>query len=106
MEKRAFTEHIWKKLWVLFFAAFIVLYPVRGPCQAINNTSIQLSYTDFHQQLESGNILEITISGDEISGQFLEPLEREQSSKQVVKYSRFTTYLPSFGDAGLFPLLQ
>ena len=106
MEKRAFTEHIWKKLWVLFFAAFIVLYPVRGPCQAINNISIQLSYTDFHQQLESGNILEITISGDEISGQFLEPLEREQSPKQVVKYSRFTTYLPSFGDAGLFPLLQ
>ncbi len=106
MEKRVLTKDMWKILWVLFFAAFFVLYPVRGPCQTIGNLSIQLNYTDFRQQLEKGNILQVTISGDEISGQFLAPLERGQSPNQVVKYARFTTYIPSFGDAGLFPLLQ
>jgi cell division protease FtsH len=92
--------------WAMIFAAAIVLYPVQGSCQDISDVRLLLSYTDFRQQLENGNVLQITISGDEISGQFLTPLARGESPNQVIKYGRFITYLPSFGDGGLFPLLQ
>jgi cell division protease FtsH len=78
-----------------------------------------VSYSIFRQHLEAGNVLQITVSGEKISGRFKQPVEihgaRSSDGKpgvektaevQKAPVSDFETYLPSFGDAGLFSLLK
>ncbi len=90
---------------------------VFASCSAVTDTGTLISYTLFREQVEKGNVKEITVAGSRISGTFLKSLEKTESAKQpgedaesgVQQKSRgadFVTYLPSFGDAGLFPLLQ
>jgi cell division protease FtsH len=66
-----------------------------------------LPYTEFRQQLEQGNIERITVTGEEVRGEFRQPLEDViPETGATVETSEFVTYLPSFGDEGLFALLQ
>jgi len=86
-----------------------------------------VSYTSFRQQLEKGKIASITVSGNRISGRFKRPRAAGKAAKAPVgiyglpqspeepsplAYENsaqgpdFVTYLPSFGDPGLWALLE
>jgi cell division protease FtsH len=105
------------KIFIAFFFCSLFLL------QSCGDTSRQISYTKFRQEVEKGNVALITVSGDEITGQFKKPLESPvQTSGPPVPGSGtggyplvnsqswsspdFITYLPSFGDPGLFSLLE
>jgi cell division protease FtsH len=76
------------------------------------NQSTQISYTNFHQQVENDNVKSVTVQGDKISGVLKKQAEKvlqaatKNSPAQTKKYTEFYTYLPSFGDNQLLPLLE
>jgi cell division protease FtsH len=70
-----------------------------------NNAAV--SYSEFREQLRAGNIVEVVVSGEEIQGQFREAVDFPTGEDgETAEFTDFTTYLPSFGDEGLLPLLE
>jgi cell division protease FtsH len=65
----------------------------------------QISYTQFRNQLDRGNVAHITVEGERIQGEFKEPIPLPDAVENAT-FTSFTTYLPSFGDDQLFPLLR
>jgi cell division protease FtsH len=69
----------------------------------------RIDYSTFRQQLQAGNVAQVTITGEQIEGQFKEPVALEpptDEEKEPPTYTEFMTYLPSFGDDTLLPLLE
>ncbi|MFZ0544181.1 MAG: ATP-dependent zinc metalloprotease FtsH [Candidatus Promineifilaceae bacterium] len=69
--------------------------------------SAAISYSDFREQLQAGNVTEVIVSGEEIKGNLRNAVKFPTGEDdKVAEFSTFTTYLPSFGDDGLLPLLE
>lgn len=94
-------------IWIilLFLIGFLV-WSVVG--NAINNQT-EIPYTTFRSQVQDGNVSQVTVSGEKITGQLKQPAETTISTiggQSTVQYTNFVTYLPSFGDDQLFSLLR
>jgi cell division protease FtsH len=73
------------------------------------NSQTEIPYTTFRSQVQDGNVSQVTVSGEKITGQLKQPAETTVSTiggQSTVKYTNFITYLPSFGDDQLFSLLR
>jgi cell division protease FtsH len=53
-----------------------------------------------------GNISQVVITGDQVSGTFRSPIEREVGKDKIIEQKYFVTYIPSFGDEKLLSLLE
>jgi cell division protease FtsH len=93
-------------IWLILLAVLAIwLWSIFGGTS--NNT--QIPYNTFRQQVESGNVQQITVSGEKITGKLKQPAETTVSTfngQKKVKYTNFVTYVPSFGDKELLPLLE
>ena len=70
-------------------------------------STISLSYTNFLQQVEQGNVKDVTLTGHAVSGDFKTPLQQPQSgTSSTTTYARFTSYVPETGDPTLLPTLE
>ena len=71
-------------------------------------STINLSYTNFLQQVQQGNVKDVTLTGNAVSGDFKTPLRKPQSgsSNGTTAYSQFTSFVPETGDPTLLPLLE
>jgi cell division protease FtsH len=70
-------------------------------------STISLSYTNYLQQVENGNVKDVTLTGHAVSGDFKTPLQQQQSgTSSTTTYSRFTSYVPETGDPTLLPTLE
>jgi cell division protease FtsH len=71
-------------------------------------STINLSYTSFLQQVQNGNVKDVTLSGNAVSGVFKTPLHQQQSGSgnNTAAYSQFTSYVPETGDPNLLPSLE
>src|SRR5713101_3665411 len=71
-------------------------------------TTINLSYTSFLQQVQQGKVKDVTLNGNAVSGDFKTPFHQQQngSGNGTATYSRFTSYVPETGDPNLLPLLE
>jgi cell division protease FtsH len=91
---------LWFRL-MLLLNFLIVSYLFPGP-----EAPVEVPYTLFREQVEAGNVEEISSRGDAIEGTFEEavtyPPEGETRSRTS---TRFDTALPSFTDPGLEQLL-
>ena len=67
---------------------------------------VEISYSEFRQQVEAGNVAEITVSGERIGGVLKDSIERETGEDETQSFTNFTTYFPSFGDDALLTMLQ
>jgi cell division protease FtsH len=65
----------------------------------------EISYTRFHAQLEQGNVREVTVQGETITGALEEPVTVERNGRSV-EVTSFVTYTPAFGDDTLMPALR
>ncbi len=93
-------------LWVLLGIALAsVLW---GPLsEALNlNGAPQISYTVFRQQIQRGNVEQVTVTGEQIRGRLKEPSTLQTDEEEAPEYIEFTTYLPSFGDEELLNMLE
>ncbi|MDZ7703453.1 MAG: ATP-dependent zinc metalloprotease FtsH [Trueperaceae bacterium] len=87
--------------WLLIAAAiFFLLGNPFGP-----GAGQQISYTEFRQQLEDGNITRVTVEGEQIVGELAEPIS-VGSGEQAREIEQFVTFLPSFGDEQLLNTLR
>lgn len=66
----------------------------------------EIAYSTFRRQLQDSNVASVTVSGEEITGELKAPVRISGEGEDSVEYSRFVTYLPSFGDDELLELLQ
>ena len=64
-----------------------------------------VSYTFFREQVEAGNVTEITSTGDTIEGVFERPVPYPPDAERAVEVRRFQTQRPAFADDGLTDLL-
>jgi hypothetical protein len=70
-------------------------------------STITLSYTNFLQQVDQGNVKDMTLTGHAVSGDFKTPLQQPQSgTSSTTTYARFTSYVPETGDPTLLPTLE
>jgi cell division protease FtsH len=65
-----------------------------------------VSYTFFVQQVDAGNVREITSTADRIEGAFKRQVPYPPGAQDAKQVDRFTTQRPSFADDGLFQKLQ
>ena len=93
--------------WTLILWLFI-LFLLIGPAisNLLSNKGTQISYTSFRRQLEAGNVSKVIVQGDRISGQLRKAAQETAATGKTVSYTEFFTFLPSFGDNTLLPLLE
>jgi cell division protease FtsH len=93
--------------WVLWVVLLLIIAP--WVWQFISGSSGQgthIPYTTFRKQLEDGNVQQVTVTGEKITGQLKQAAQTQPAQGEPTKYTNFVTYLPSFGDDKLFSLLQ
>ncbi|MDP2498281.1 MAG: ATP-dependent zinc metalloprotease FtsH [Candidatus Palauibacterales bacterium] len=66
----------------------------------------RISYTTFREQVTSGNVAQITVSGQEIRGELNNQIQKTTAEGQTRDVTQFVTYLPSFGDEQLLDELR
>ncbi len=90
-------------IWILLF--LVALTWLWGPLGPGLEDRTRVSYTEFRDQVQAGNVTRITESGGEITGSFDSPVEvRTDGQSQTV--TDFVTHLPSFGDEQLLSRLE
>jgi cell division protease FtsH len=90
---------------VWLFVAIAIIFWLWNPFGGLSNIP-QISYSTFRQQLETGNIEQVTVKGERIQGTLKKPAEAQVAKSETITYTNFVTYLPSFGDDKLLPLLE
>jgi len=68
--------------------------------------TIDLNYTEFRRAVQNGQIAQVQMSQNRMSGEFVNPLELTNENGDLVVYGRFTAYLPPIPDDSLLPLLE
>ncbi len=93
--------------WNLILWIFILFFLI-GPwiSKQLISKGTEISYSAFRSQLEAGNVEKVTVQGEKISGEFKKPVETKNVEGKPVPYKDFLTYLPSFGDGTLLPMLE
>lgn len=91
----------------LFILFLVVLLIVQILTFGFDTPSVDLSYSNFLQQVRDGNVTSVTMEGQRISGEFKEPVapptEQGTNGEPV---EQFTSTLPVIGDERLLPLLE
>jgi len=64
-----------------------------------------ITYSEFRQQVQAGNVTRVIVQGEEISGEFEQPIEKTEG-EETISLSEFSTIIPSFGDDELLNLLE
>lgn len=67
---------------------------------------VAISYTAFEDQLGSGNVSSVTLTGQKIQGQLKKAADKKKSDGSTQKYTEFVTYVPAVGDDTLLPTLK
>jgi cell division protease FtsH len=95
--------------WLIFIIVINLLFyaPLLFSSLGAQQSTITLSYTNFLQQVEQGNVKDVTLTGNAVSGDFKTPLQQPQSAtSSTTSYARFSSYVPETGDPTLLPTLE
>ena len=95
--------------WLIFFIVINLLFylPLLFSSLGGQQPTISLSYTSFLQQVQQGNVKDVTLTGNNVSGDFKTPLKQQQSgTSTTTSYPRFSSYVPETGDSTLLPTLK
>jgi cell division protease FtsH len=89
--------------WVLL--GLLILNFVLSQSLSKPTTRLKVPYTLFYQQVEQGNVKEISSKGSEIQGQFKKAVTYPAQGKDAKTNTNFQTFRPALGDDGLAKLL-
>ncbi|MCL5278746.1 MAG: ATP-dependent zinc metalloprotease FtsH [Planctomycetes bacterium] len=89
-------------LWLL------LLFFLLGPwiSSLFRSKEVEISYSAFRRQLEAGNVQQVMVRGEKITGQLKKPASEQAAAGKTTTYTEFFTYVPSFGDSQLLSLLE
>ena len=88
-----------RRTWWLVLLALIVNWIIASTLMGSDRTTV--SYTFFREQVQAGNVAEVTSTGDTIQGVFRNGTQYQDATG----VTEFTTQRPAFGDDGLTELL-
>src|ERR1700693_660762 len=78
--------------WLIFFIVINLLFylPLLFSSLSGQQPTISLSYTSFLQQVQQGNVKDVTLTGNAVSGDFKTPLHQQQggSGNGTAAYSQ------------------
>jgi cell division protease FtsH len=100
--------------WWLILIVGLTLWNVIASFSSQNSGAVSISYTAFLSQVHQGNVRQVDIAGNQISGTFVKPYKpTPQPSPEAAAgspnrtYKGFTTTFPqAIGDPELLPLLE
>ena len=92
-----------RRSWWLVLLALIVNWIIASTLMAPSRTTV--SYTFFREQVQAGNVAEVTSTGDTIEGTFRTTAKYPPNVGDAKDVTDFTTQRPAFGDDGLTALL-
>jgi len=92
--------------WVLLLIFLAVNYFVAPIVAPDLNDRVTIPYTTFKDQVQKGNVAEITTRGDAIQGTMKSAITWPQSGENQKTSAKFDTRVPSFPDPGLEQLLE
>jgi cell division protease FtsH len=92
--------------WVLLLIFLAVNYFVAPIVVPDGSDRVTIPYTTFKDQIQRGNVAEITTRGDAIQGTTRSPITWPPSGDGQKTSTRFDTRIPSFPDPGLEQLLE
>jgi len=95
-QKPGLQPNFFLRVLIIVFLALLIWHFIAPMWQAAH-----ISYSSFLKQVRADNIEEITLRGDRIQGSL-----KEEGEANDRTYTRFVTYVPSFGDEELLPLLR
>jgi cell division protease FtsH len=90
----------------LFFLAAIFLIPLIFNLFLTGTGAQKISYTEFRRLVKEGQVSEVVVKGDEIQGTLASDGSSSSSPYLNSGEQNFITYLPSFNDDELLPLLD
>src|SRR5579884_2452596 len=94
-------------VWLLLLATFLLLNWIVVPLLFPEKPNrITVPYTTFREQVQAGNVAEITSQGDAIQGTFKQPVTYPPTGDNQQTSTQFETRLPTFADPGLEALLE
>jgi cell division protease FtsH len=94
----------WKILIVIIIAAFLI--PALWSMFAGPTNRPTISYTQFRQELEKGNITQVVFSGQEVQGTFKSATKVPLPNGTDTTSVGFVTYMPPVNDSQLLPMLE
>jgi cell division protease FtsH len=94
---------ILRRLWWVILLALVINYFFASVLLSPQRTTV--SYTFFRQQVQAGNVVEVTSTGDTIQGQFRAAVAYPPADQKADQVTKFTTQRPAFADDGLIELL-
>ncbi|HEY3078983.1 MAG TPA: ATP-dependent zinc metalloprotease FtsH [Chloroflexota bacterium] len=88
-------------------AVFVVLNALLAPVLFPEPADrVTVPYTTFKEQVQAGNVIEITSRGDAMQGTFRNPVTWPPDGPTSVTSTKFETRAPAFDDPSLVPLLE
>ena len=92
--------------WVLLLIFLAVNYFVAPIVLPDNNDRVTIPYTTFKEQMQRGNVAEITTRGEAIQGVARSEITWPTTGENQKKSTKFDTRLPSFPDPSLQQILE
>ncbi len=90
-------------VWALIFLTVSYLVFSLFPSKDL----VDISYSEFKNQIKARNVTEVTISGQDITGRFREDLDTSPDrQKEIPEHSRFSTVKPALDDPQLMTILE
>ncbi|KAB8141517.1 ATP-dependent zinc metalloprotease FtsH [Chloroflexia bacterium SDU3-3] len=113
------------RFWILFMVLLGINYLILPMIFPEPHDRVEISYTFFKQQVQAGNVSKVTSRGEDLQGDFKQPIKRSQdpaqasttptpqplglfggSPREEPSYSQFSTIKPTYADEELAQLLS
>lgn len=92
---------------IWFLLAFLLANWLWGTFGPGRDDAVPIDYSAFRRHVATNNVARVTVTGEEIRGTLRESaVMQPDGDEEPVEYTDFVTYLPSFGDDSLLPLLE
>ncbi len=91
--------------WFMIIFPLLLLLPLLTTVFTNGGAQPNVSYTQFREQVEQGNVRQVIISGNRVEGEFSQQVQTDEG-ETIPGGSTFVTYVPSFGDADVMSLLR
>ncbi len=91
--------------WFMIIFPLLLLLPLLTTMFTNAGGQPNVSYSEFREQVEQGNVREVVISGNRVEGEFSQTI-RTNAGESIPSGSTFVTYVPSFGDSDVMDLLR
>lgn len=98
-------KHQYTFYWIIL-AALLAFWLFSSQGGGLFGGPPSINYSKFRQLVTNGEVQKVTIRGENIKGQLKQKQALNASESDTTQYSKFTTYLPSFGDDQLMNMLE